>query len=71
MKILKKKRKINNDIIIKNKQLELEMKELKLKYVRELDNNPMKLYKFPILIGLNNIGATCFINSTLQCLSQT
>ena len=26
------------------------------------------LYSRPILIGLNNIGATCFMNSTLQCL---
>ena len=29
------------------------------------------LYTKPTLIGLNNIGATCFMNATLQCLSQT
>ena len=33
--------------------------------------NTLKNYKEPTLIGLNNIGATCFMNSTLQCLSQT
>ena len=33
--------------------------------------NPISSYKIPTLIGLNNIGATCFMNSTLQCLSQT
>ena len=32
---------------------------------------PISLYKEPTLVGLNNIGATCFMNSTLQCLSQT
>ena len=27
--------------------------------------------KKPILIGLNNIGATCYMNATLQCFSNT
>jgi len=35
------------------------------------EKKPIKLYTKPTLIGLNNIGATCFMNSTLQCLSQT
>ena len=32
---------------------------------------PISIYKQPTLIGLNNIGSTCYKNSVLQCLSQT
>ena len=34
-------------------------------------NDIFDTYKTPTLIGLNNIGASCFMNSALQCLSQT
>ena len=34
-------------------------------------SKPLETYDRPTLIGLNNIGAQCFMNSTLQCLSQT
>ena len=50
--------KLNNKLIEREKALQKKEDEL---------NESKK----PILIGLNNIGATCYMNATLQCLSNT
>ena len=51
--------------------LQTQIKKLNEQLLKIKRVNPFILYSSPTLIGLNNIGATCFMNSTLQCLSQT
>ena len=69
-----------NELMKRENEINNKLKEIKDKSKNEKDNTtpispfekaPIKSYEKPTLIGLNNIGATCFMNSTLQCLSQT
>ena len=49
--------------------LQTQIKNLNERLINVKKVNPFILYNTPTLIGLNKIGATCFMNSTLQCLS--
>ena len=73
IKIQENKEDLNKQIIEEFEKMKEEIKKLEIK-IKELEEELIKYKKSfnsPTLIGLNNIGATCFMNSTLQCLSQT
>ena len=64
----------NKERILEQKIQEINQKEIIiLKREKNIENKEkiINQQNASIIIGLNNIGATCYMNSTLQCLSNT
>ena len=61
----------NKEECIKKQKKEQLMKMNPKIIIKPKKKMPLMKYKYPTLIGLNNIGGINFMNAILQCLSQT
>ena len=56
---------------LKLQQQQIQEQEILFQQQNQKNIITCKSFKTPPLIGLENIGATCYMNATLQCMSQT
>ena len=66
-----REKEINNKLKDLSQNNKKSKDEIILMPIPPVEPDPISSYEKPTLIGLNNIGATNFINCTIQCLSQT